>query len=167
MKLSIVIAFALVFTTISIGLVPKVSATISKDFDLNDLSNFPGLDLFKGPAGPQDKQGEQGLKDETGTQGPQGPKGEKKPTQTLQTTKVKDTVILPGGPIGASGTASAECPEGTVLTGGSYEKPPGVTLHKDEPSEDNRSWEVSGVNSDFENDSYITAVAECASLSSS
>jgi hypothetical protein len=85
----------------------------------------------------------------------------------LQTTKVEDTVILPGGSIGASGTASAECPEGTVLTGGSYEKPPDVTLHKDGPSEDNRSWEVSGVNNDFENDSYITAVAECASLSSS
>lgn len=93
-------------------------------------------------------------------------KGDQGPTQTLQTTTVKETVILPGGPIGASGTASAECPEGTVLTGGSYESPPGVSIRKDSPSEDNRSWEVSGVNSDFENDSYITAVAECASLSS-
>jgi hypothetical protein len=57
----------------------------------------------------------------------------------LQTTKIEDKVILLGGSIGASGTASAECPEGTVLTGGSYEKPPDVTLHKDGPSEDNRS----------------------------
>jgi hypothetical protein len=102
-----------------------------------------------------------------GPPGPQGPQGEQRPTQTLQTTKVEDTMILPGGPIGASGTASAECPEGTVLNGGSYEKPPAVILHKDGPSEDNRNWEVSGVKNDFENYSYITAVAECSSLSSS
>jgi hypothetical protein len=206
MKLSFVIIFALLFTTVSIGLVSQVSATVSIDFDLDELTEFPGLDLLRGPPGPQGPQGEtgpqgpqgetgpqgpqgetgpqgpqgetgpqgpqgetgpQGPQGETGPQGPQGPQGEQGPTQTLQTTKVEDTVILPGGPIGASGTASAECPEGTVLTGGSYEVPPGVSLYEDGPSEDNRSWEVRGVNSDFENDSYITAVAECASLSSS
>lgn len=160
-KLSIVILFAFVLAGVSGSLVPKVSATISTVFNLDELTDFPGLDLLRGPPGPQ---GEQGPKGDTGAQGPQGEQG---PTQILQTTKVKDTVILPGGPMGASGTASAECPEGTVLTGGSYEARPGVGISKDGPSEDNRSWEVSGVNNDFENDSYVTAVAECASLSSS
>ena len=172
MNFSVVILFAFVLAGVMNGFVPKVSATISMDFDFDEFTHFPGLDLLRGAPGPQGPQGEQGPKGETGPQGPQGeqgPKGEtgpQGPTSTLQVTKVKDTVILPGGPRGASGTASAECPEGTVLTGGSFEKAPDVALQKDGPSEDNRSWEVSGVNNDFENDSYITAVAECASLSS-
>lgn len=96
-------------------------------------------------------------------QGPPHPPGPPSRSPTFETVRVEDTVQLPGGPIGLRGTASAECPVGTALTGGGYFKSPDVDITNEGPSADNLKWEVSGVNQNPPVDGFITAIAECGS----
>jgi len=101
-KLSVVITFTVLFSTVVIGFIPQVSATISMDFNLDEFSNLPGLDLLRGPAGPQGPQGEQGPKGDTGAQGPQGEQGPKGDTGAQG----------PQGEQGPKGDTGAQGPQG-------------------------------------------------------
>jgi len=107
---------ALIFTSVSTGLVPKVSATISMDFDLDEFANFPGIDLLRGPPGPQGPQGEKGDKGDTGDQGPQGPQGETGPEgpQGEQGPKGDTGPQGPPGPQGPQGETGQGVEFGTL-----------------------------------------------------
>ncbi|CAN5585422.1 hypothetical protein BH23THE1_BH23THE1_19840 [soil metagenome] len=59
-KLSVVITFAVVYSTVMTGLVPQAEATISVDFNLDELTGLPGLELLRGPPGPQGETGPPG-----------------------------------------------------------------------------------------------------------
>ncbi|WP_415311998.1 hypothetical protein [Candidatus Nitrosocosmicus sp. FF01] len=101
-KLSVLILFAFVLVGVTSEFVPKVSATISMDFDLDEFTDFPGLDLLRGPPGPQGEQGEQGPKGDTGAQGPQGEQGPKGDTGAQG----------PQGEQGPKGDTGAQGPQG-------------------------------------------------------
>ena len=110
MKLFVLFTFTLVFSTITTGFLPRVSATVSVDFDLEEYTNLPGLDLFKGPPGPPGPQGEQG------PPGPQGEQGEKGQGVEFGTLNVIVDVTNSGG-----GTVKAS--DFTIRVDGNHQSP--------------------------------------------
>ena len=112
-----------------------------------------------GPQGPQGVQGEKGDKGDRGDMGPvgtpgaqgvQGPigfQGPPGPIQTLNITKVENTIIIPAGEPGKNGTVTSFCPFNTGLTGGAYRKDPNAVIVNSAPTANNSGWTVSGVNS--------------------
>ena len=145
-KLSVVIIFALVIISGSIGVVPKVSATISVDFNLDELTDLPGLELLRGPPGPEGPQGPQG------EQGPPGPKQEFETIQVSNTTQIAHF---------ADTTVEVECPEGTDVTGGGFEVPNSNIDAKDSAPTEN-GWKATFSNLDDTNP--VTVYAECGRL---
>jgi hypothetical protein len=172
MKLSFVIISALAFSTVSIGLFPKVSATISIDFDLDELTEFPGLDMLRGPPGPQGPQGEQGPKGDTGAQGPQGeqgPKGdtgEQGPSQNLSVRTVEGNIAQDGACVpGCSELQKsvASCNSDEVLVGGGFHNS-GNDVDFSRPNDN--SWEARG-SPHSQDPSFTQAYAQCQKLTPS
>ncbi|CAN5707472.1 hypothetical protein BH23THE1_BH23THE1_17420 [soil metagenome] len=176
-KLSFVIMFALVFTTLSIGLVPKVSATIPMDFDMDELSEFPGLDLLRGPPGPKGEKGDTGLTGPMGPQGPEGPQGEtgaagatgpqgqqgeSAPLNELSIRTVEGEVVQNGATSGEINKSVASCDSDEVLTGGGFERSGWTTTIIYSKPVDN-SWEAAGAPG-VGGLSFTQAFAQCQKL---
>lgn len=73
--------------------------------------------------------------------------GPPRPIQTLNITKVENTIIIPAGEPGKNGTVTSFCPFNTGLTGGAYRKDPNAVIVNSAPTANNSGWTVSGVNS--------------------
>ncbi|MGD9534767.1 MAG: hypothetical protein AB7V56_13490 [Candidatus Nitrosocosmicus sp.] len=91
--------------------------------------------------GPVGKPGAQGV------QGPIGPQGPAGSIQTLNITKVENTIIIPAGEPGKNGTVTSFCPFNSGLTGGAYRKDPNAVIVNSSPTANNSGWIVSDVNS--------------------
>jgi hypothetical protein len=73
--------------------------------------------------------------------------GPPRPIQTLNITKVENTIIIPAGEPGKNGTVTSFCPFNIELTGGAYRKDPNAVIVNSAATANNSGWTVSGVNS--------------------
>lgn len=124
-----------------------------------------------GPQGPPGAQGETGETGATGPAGPAGPQGETGatgatgpagPTQSLNVQQVQGTSILvfPNTVV----TATANCPSGTLVTGGGYDRTnANLEVLSEGSANSQHSWSVLVWNRDPVS-TNIQARAECASL---
>ncbi|HSA75757.1 MAG TPA: collagen-like protein [Candidatus Nitrosocosmicus sp.] len=151
MKLFVLLTFTLVFSTVTTGFIPRVSVTVSIDFDLDEYIDLPGLDLLRGQPGSQ------------GSQGEQGPAGTPTQEKVLTIRTVKGNTVRSGvcsSPLCSEPDKSvASCPDDEVLTGGGSEHSGGdFRLDFSRPNGD--SWEARG--SQMSQDpSFTQAYAQC------
>jgi hypothetical protein len=135
------------------GLIPQAEATISVDFNLDELTDLPGLELLRGPPGPEGPQGEQG------------------PDKTLDIITVSNTETIQrdpgqGGPF--IGSSIVECPAETKVTGGGYKhsESEGGSSQNVKVFENisfNNGWKVTA-KVDGTNSIQLTAIAICSQL---
>ncbi|MFE0012979.1 hypothetical protein ACFVZX_41965, partial [Streptomyces erythrochromogenes] len=85
-------------------------------------------------------------------------------------TSITSTSEVVGTPVQINpeqtGTSTALCPQGTVLTGGGYRvgNPAVIVTVNERSNNNNQSWTVTAVNLGG-NQASVTAVAECAAVS--
>jgi hypothetical protein len=98
-----------------------------------------GQQGLAGPVGPQGMTGAQGPTGAAGAQGPMGPQGSTAPAGTPSTVVVR--VIRYWSEGDSFVTVTAECPAGSVLTGGAAHFI-GYDTHISEPSQSGTGWEA-------------------------
>ena len=113
----------------------------------------------RGPAGADGQTGPAGPAGPQGSQGPQGPAG---PTQTLSVQQVLSVAV--GIQPGQAGTASAQCPTGTIVTGGGFDLVGTAVVTTSAPGSGNDWFVVVSVPSTSPGSVALTAYALCTSL---
>ena len=130
----------------------------------------------QGPAGPDGATGPQGPAGPAGPTGPQGPRG---PAGALTAANLKTTVVAGTHTLLCAsldptcndfGTSTAECPPGSVVTGGGYflvsgplGSAPSVFVTNEGPA--GNRWQVSAQQTDAFHGGEVTATAVCLTVS--
>jgi hypothetical protein len=115
-----------------------------------------------GPAGPAGEKGETGATGAPGPAGETGATGPAGPTQSLNVQQVQgtNTLVFPGAIV----SVTANCPSGTVVTGGGYSKTNANLEFLEEGSANSQhSWSVVVWNTGAVSTNIVVR-AECASL---
>ena len=127
----------------------------------------------QGPAGPEGAAGPQGPAGPPGPTGPQGPAGGSTPPK-LKTIQVGGTHQLLCASLDPTcdnfGSSTAECPAGSVVTGGGYflvsgplGSAPSVFVTNEGPA--GNRWVVSAQQTDAFHGGEVTAIALCLTVS--
>jgi hypothetical protein len=111
----------------------------------------------EGPTGPQGPKGDKGDKGDTGLQGPQGEKGETGPQGPAGPPSIiRWATVTKDGVLNASVEPKeivgyATCPDGYKVTGGGFRGSYYLRIRASHPSDDGKSWFVTGTYLEEEN----------------